>query len=400
MGPVTYLSQGKFHRSIQCQRTGCKVTYGLIGDWGDVHQLYYPQKIKVDDYSKSIVLYILPSGCSRYVGVFLDRAALIKCVRMVAIDRPGAGGTPLCTGADRLIMSRKQTISVLEAIGYGDGNGKIDILTHSAGWFYALDLMTERADLFTKDTRVVFASPFIPTHRSGTVILSLLPRSVVELAPLGNSVLKACGNAADWSSGVSQGLGVSSLGSLKFRKKSSEEEERRKDQIRQKSIARFATAKFHPPYDANVSLEKVAYQEKGELKSNLHPKTQKPLKNAASLLFEYLEIEGGVKAATEDFLFCLGKVDGVTNEKLDTWTQEKLLELAAKKEQDGQARILVVWAEKDFLIPKKGQLYFDTLLSQAGLEAEKWMMADAGHDDALSSQEVSEAIIDSFVRQK
>lgn len=405
MGPVMYLSQGKFHRSIHCDRTGCKVTYGLIGDWSEKYHFYYPRKITKDGSDRPIILYILPSGCSRYVGIFLDRVASLKGVRIVAIDRPGAGGTPMCSGPDRLSISRKQTISVLEALEYGNGKSKIHVLTHSAGWFYALDLLTERPDLFTKETRIVFTSPFIPTHRSGNLVLSMLPRSVIQLAPTGMSILKFGGNAISWSSGISQSLGIRSMANWK--NKSSIEEERRKNQIRQKSKVRLPTAQFHPPYDLNTALEKAAWQDdqgssstsrKASGNSNLHPKTQRPLKTAANLLFEYLEIEGVVRAATEDFLFCLGKVEGVTNEKLDTWTQEKMLQLA--KQEDGIANLLIVWAEKDFLIPTKGQLYFDTLLSQAGLEAEKWMMADAGHDDVLASQQVSEAIIDSFTRQQ
>lgn len=84
----SYLAQGKFHRSFVCPRTGLRATYVDIGE---------PDGPPV--------LYFLPSGCSRYIAILLESAALAAGVRVVAMDRPGSGGTPRCELNDRVNIS-------------------------------------------------------------------------------------------------------------------------------------------------------------------------------------------------------------------------------------------------------------------------------------------------------
>jgi hypothetical protein len=93
---VEYLSRTNLHQRLpSCSRTGLPVTYMDAGD---------PQGIPL--------LFMLPSGCTRWVGIQLGKLfhrlahgrlltdrpleplARRYGVRLMAVDRPGCGGTP------------------------------------------------------------------------------------------------------------------------------------------------------------------------------------------------------------------------------------------------------------------------------------------------------------------
>jgi pimeloyl-ACP methyl ester carboxylesterase len=77
--PHAYLAQPQFHRSFRCSRTQKRVTYADVGDPNG-----------------SPVIYFLPSGCSRYLCIMSDGLAQEVGVRLIAMDRPGSGGTERC----------------------------------------------------------------------------------------------------------------------------------------------------------------------------------------------------------------------------------------------------------------------------------------------------------------
>ncbi|UZJ55739.1 hypothetical protein CBS101457_005059 [Exobasidium rhododendri] len=325
---------------------------------------------------------------------------------MVAIDRPGAGGNSSCAGVDRMRISTEQTISVLEALGYGDGKKRINVLTHSAGWFYALELIAQRPDLFSVNTRVTFLSPFIPTHCSGNTILAALPASVVRLAPSANTLLRTCTDGIQWSTGVSQDVG--SFISLKGSSTTKEDKVRKEKELverrrtKERSQVRLPSARFHPPYDSNLELGLEAWKSTPDTAVKvLHPGTGRPLKDGERLLFQYLEIEKTVEAATEDLLFCLGKVEGMSNAAMEKWMEVKLREVASAlhikkgEMQEGSApRLVIVWGETDFLIPVKGRRYLDALLDRTNVSNETWVMAKGGHDAAIASVQVMDDVLD------
>lgn len=411
MDAVQYLSQGKFHRSIFCQRTQSRVTFALIGDWGQQEHLYHPRPSSTERTSSRddgpLVLYILPSGCSRYIGILLDGLASSRGVRMVAIDRPGAGGTPLCPGVDRMQTSTKQTSSVLDFLGFS----QVNILTHSAGWLYALHLVTERPDLFAKTSRMVFCSPFVPAHLSGNLPLRWLPGSVVQLFPLVSSSLRTCGDAFSWSAGVSEGIGK--LGgvptnSAEGAKRERDQKEQAGKSIRHKSQRRIPSAHFHPPYSTHISIGLKSSDEPDQSASRsrsttssaaLHPRTGRPIKVGEDLLFEYFEMEGGAKAMAEEFLFCLGKVDGMDNQALERWICDKMQQFAriCNAGEGARKNVVLLWAEKDFLVPAKGREYLSSLFRSSGLAAKSWVMADGGHDSPMAAKEVMVEAFDSLV---
>lgn len=414
--PSIYLSQGRFHRSIKCPRTQQRVTFGLIGGWSEEYNNInaVPLESKQDD---RVILFVLPSGCVRYVGILLDGILKASKRRMIAIDRPGAGGTPPCERIDRMQLSTNHTLSVLEYMHVN----RVDILTHSAGWFYALNLITTSPTLFLRQneqSRWIFCSPFVPTHISGS-FLSILPKSVIGLAPQAGSALNAIGKAFSWSVtslpdnaiwGKDEEMEDLMRGGMK-----TAEQQQKDDKKREQSKQKYPKAHFHPPYSTHLIFGLDEWKKEAAIarakSSSLtlsdvrpkHPRTQRAMKSADELWMDYLTMENVMKAATEDFLFCLGKVEGMKNENLDRWTKEKLAAIAqlVKDTQGSSIESCIIWGDNDLLIPQKGKAYLKEMLekewcSKEAIRVEDWVMAESGHDSPLGSREVIEAMIEFY----
>lgn len=181
---VQHLCSRNFHQRIVCPRTGYPVTFAVCGDLESSH----------------VVLYCLPSGCSRYLGIFMHGICALVGVKLIAIDRPGSGGTRMCPPEERLHVSLLQTISVLCSLDLLDKQLRptglpITLLAHSAGIFYALNLIQhftshrvalrtsptgERLSPFGRRPRLLLSSPWVPTSVSKSP-LALLPRSVIRM---------------------------------------------------------------------------------------------------------------------------------------------------------------------------------------------------------------------------
>lgn len=149
-------------------------------------------------------------------------------VKLIAIDRPGSGGTPMCASQDRMKVALKQTVSVLCALGIlvrdpaagqADGTGlkptgpSISILAHSVGFLYALDLIQyftptrtrvgadadgtaspgessrvqrqqdkkrKSSSPFGRRPRLILSSPWVPTSQSKSP-LAMVPSSLVRM---------------------------------------------------------------------------------------------------------------------------------------------------------------------------------------------------------------------------
>lgn len=356
---IAHACQGRFHRSVVCPRTGHRVSFALIGHWdrGDV----YGVDVDVDAVKGALprcshlTLFLPPSGCSRYMGMLLDGVALAAGVAMLAVDRPGTGSVPMVAAQDRMRTSTDHVVSVLEALRVERVSA---ILTHSAGWFYALELVRSVPNLFSGDDkcRIVFSSPFVPTHLSSSA-LSLLPAGVVRMAPAASSLLGSCGKAISWSAGVRDQIGLGGGGSGKQPSASAGKAAAQNAASR----ARHPDAKFHPPYTPALP----------------QPHTD--------VILKYFNKENGVEAAVQDFLFCLGKTPNLSNQELETWTEERLDGLV-------DASVLVVWAGSDFMTPQRGRTYLQTAMQERGVELEEWVMAEAGHDETTASREVMRAV--------
>jgi hypothetical protein len=182
-----------------------------------------------------------------------------------------------------------------------------------------------------------------------------------------------------------------------------EKERVKNERIREKSATRLPGARFHPPYESHFSLGIEAWKTSSEVSAAqvVHPRTGYRLKEGRDLQMEYLAMEGCVEALTEDFLFCLGKVDGMNNEAMEAWIERKLKQVAEIYDTPATRRtgrsegldVVIVWAENDFMIPEKGRRYMDTLIERSHLKSEKWVMAGAGHDDPIVSMEVIQEVL-------
>lgn len=416
MDPCTYLSQVRFHQSIKCPRTNARVTFALGGDgWDTTVTQYYGRVGKSSSstgnyqHTGPLLLYMLPSGCSRLLGMLLEGICRAKKVSILAIDRPGCGGTPLCSSQDRIETSTNQTISVLEALQLDQPEQpQIRLVSHSAGWFYALALLEAAPQYFARTgspTRCVFSSPFIPTNLSST-LLSFLPKSLVALSP---TVLPVVRSGLGWSTGFGQDILSVSKG-LVFWKDADidpdltqepqeaerQELERKNYETRKRSKQKNPKARFHPPYASHLKFGLDAWKHpKMRLEETpLHPRTRRPLKTGADLLFDYFIDEGSVRGMTEDYLLCLGKLPGLGNDALTQWMLQGLqrsLEVSASLSGE-PVELVVLWGDNDFMIPRKGRDYMDTLLKDSkfasNVKYQQWVMAEAGHDATLFSEDV------------
>ncbi|WWC63394.1 uncharacterized protein I303_105994 [Kwoniella dejecticola CBS 10117] len=127
--PEGYLSLRKFNLRIpRCRRTNLPVTFSDIGAEDGIP-----------------VLYLLPSGCSRWIAAPMDPLLKIYRVRMIVIDRPGCGGTGEVPLDQRIDRSCEMIVSVLEHLKVRPAN----ILASSAGIYYALNLLTRHASAFS-----------------------------------------------------------------------------------------------------------------------------------------------------------------------------------------------------------------------------------------------------------
>ncbi|ORY35505.1 Alpha/Beta hydrolase protein [Naematelia encephala] len=149
--PQAYLSLLKFNRRLgRCPRTGLPVSYADIGDPSGVP-----------------LLWLLPSGCSRWFAAPQDPLCKHYGIRLIAIDRPGVGATPNVPLEDRIATSCNMTVSVLEHLGIKPNH----ILATSAGIYYALHLLVNHHETFFSQTSpppyLYLISPWSPLLPQG-----------------------------------------------------------------------------------------------------------------------------------------------------------------------------------------------------------------------------------------
>ncbi|KAJ9478938.1 hypothetical protein PHBOTO_002439 [Pseudozyma hubeiensis] len=418
MDPIVYLSQVRFHQSINCARTQSRVTFALGGDgWDSSTTAYYGSIEKKSStvpghyrHNGPILLYLLPSGCSRLIGMLLEGICRAHQVSILAIDRPGSGGTPMCALQDRLQIATQQTQSVLEALQLDQpGQPQMRLISHSAGWFYALALLEAAPQYFARPgcaTRCLFSSPFIPTSLSSSLTLSLLPKSLVALAP---KVLPVVSRSLSWSTGLGDEILNVSKGLVSWKdteidpELSQEEQRQEREKLesknresRQSSMAKNPQARFHPPYSPHLKQGLNAWKQPDQSAQNTprHPKTGRALKSGGDLLFDYVIEEGSMAGMTEDYLLCLGKAPGLDNEALANWMLAKLESAFAAVSglSSAPAKLVVLWGGADFMIPRKGRDYLHSVLKDPRFSEtityQQWEMAEGGHDATLFAEEV------------
>ncbi|SJX66278.1 uncharacterized protein SRS1_21046 [Sporisorium reilianum f. sp. reilianum] len=418
MDPVDYLSQVRFHQSVLCCRTKSRVTFALGGNGWDPAVTTHYGGIGTSSLSTNatylhqgpILLYVLPSGCSRLLGMLLEGICRANKVSVLAIDRPGSGGTPMCPLEDRIEVSTQQTLSVLEALQLDKPEQpQIGLVSHSAGWFYTLALLKAAPHYFARPdspTRCVFSSPFLPTSISSSLTLSLLPKSLVALSP---KVLPAVSRTLGWSTGLGEDILDISKGLLSWKDAdidpslSGEQQRLERERLKKKNHERREASKrknpharFHPPYASHLKLGLDAWK-KPDMQAEgtpRHPKTNRPLKSGGDLLFDYFTAEGSMEGMAQDYLLCLGKAPKLDNDALTRWMLSRLQSsFEASTALSGKSvELVVLWGGDDFMIPRKGRDYLDSVLKSSKfartVNYQQWEMAEGGHDATMFSEDV------------
>ncbi len=422
MDPVAYLSQVRFHQSIQCRRTQSRVTFALGGNGWDAAVTSKYGSINTAASSTEgyyhqgpLLLYLLPSGCSRLLGMILEGICRESNVSILAIDRPGSGGTPMCPLEERIQIATQQTLSVLEALQLDrPGMPQLRLLSHSAGWFYALALLQTAPQYFARPDsppKIVLSSPFVPTSQSSSTMLSLLPRGLVALTP---KIMPVLGRGINWSTGMVDDIAAVGKGWVAWsstdvdpaqsheRKRAEREKlDRKNREVRRRSQQKHPDARFHPPYESHLKFGLDAWKHTDVTPETRphHPKTGRPLKSGGDLLFDYFQEEGSMAGMCEDYQLCLGNAPSLNNEALTRWIVERLEQVFTSivSLSSLPVQLIVVWGDADFLIPRKGRDWLDSVLKRherdSNVKYERWDMAEAGHDAPLFSEEVMNAVL-------
>ena len=430
-----------FHRRIYCQATSSAVTFAVCGQLN----------------SETTILYCLPSGCLRYIGIFLDGICKMAGVRLIAIDRPGSGGTMPCPLKSRLKMSLRQTISVLQSLDLLDKDEKpcsdspIVVMAHSVGSLYALQLLayfnpptTTKVSPFGPRPRLILSSPWVPTSISRSNLLLLPPRLVRLNTTITPGLTKAVGAMGTsmgmvsstgkhwlhWSAGIAK---VSSTPNIHARIEGQDQQEDTTSKeetnpffnvygteppispvtlhgqkVRSEARRKWSHCHFLPPHESHLrySFDDRSFPPDS---SCAHPATGKPfhlnVQTGSQLLIDYMLSEG-YTGVTEDFLLSLGHAPELPNTALEQLIKDGIRSLAGSRKG---ADVTIVWASGDKLVPARGRTWLDGLWREAVVSSferrglagsvrfERLEMADAGHDATMASEAV---VIDLLRRAK
>ncbi|KAI5452465.1 hypothetical protein NCC49_000628 [Naganishia albida] len=168
---VEYLSRINLHQRLpSCSRTGLPVTYMDAGDPGGVP-----------------LLFMLPSGCTRWIGIQLEPLARRYGVRLIAVDRPGCGGTPWMGLGCRIDKSTDMVVSVLEHLHVRIKH----IVVASGGIYYTLRLLTRHAEsilcedsegnMFPRLYNIAPWSPVLTGDEAYFQPLNLIPTPLIKI---------------------------------------------------------------------------------------------------------------------------------------------------------------------------------------------------------------------------
>ncbi|EIN12278.1 hypothetical protein PUNSTDRAFT_118188 [Punctularia strigosozonata HHB-11173 SS5] len=365
--PAIYLADGRFHRSLRCPRTDKRVTFAEIG----------PS-------SGSPVLVFLPSVCTRYVAIYLDLLAEELGVRLIAMDRPGCGGTERCELRERLDVACMMTRSLVEHLNLTD----MTLLACSAGFIHLLEYMRRYSgQTSASHPTVILVSPWVPGNR----YLSLIPAPLIEhqdvilpsVQRTVGSTIQAYGRVKQYASRILPARKETPQveASKKTNTASGEEEEGKKKRKKQK-----------PPTTTLTAYSFALSDHSGE---------------SEDLVSKYRVAES-MQGMGQEHLLCLGKdvpVQQFGDVKCKVgsreWMQWTLAEIgrqvASTENTVQKVEVHVWWGEKDGLVPKSARDYLDQIFtSESAMTAFSYhprVLPGVGHDDPVSYLEgVGEAL--------
>ncbi|KAF7981802.1 hypothetical protein HWV62_31905 [Athelia sp. TMB] len=381
--PYEYLASIEFHQTFFCARTQTRVSY-----------------IDAGDKNGPLLFYILPSGCSRWVAVFLEGYARSKGVRLVAADRPGQGCTARVPLASRIDTSTAQTLSLMEHLRLG--GQKVSFLTHSAGIFFLLPVLqhllhSPAPTLPAISGGMFLSSPWIPASVSGHKFFPFIPAS---LATAGHHVIPRVIGSVNWLSSMTDGVGDSLKSVLAISGVSigappsgTPESKRKLDKAakkeREASLRAHPTADIHPPFAPQSAVFLTSPRMRAWIAEHMGAKVSGEL--GPELVFTYMSAEG-FWGMSQEHALCLGGGVPDGEKGLVRALQAGWEGVGTAWQGQGSTDLMVAnyWASGDGMIPLKGRDWFDALMTQTpGIAYERHELgAGAAHDTPISTEEV------------
>ncbi|GAA5857386.1 hypothetical protein JCM8547_002254 [Rhodosporidiobolus lusitaniae] len=335
-------------------------------------------------------------GHHRCASCLLDGLFASSGVRLITVDRPGAGRSTMVPLRDRSRVSFEALLAVLKK----EGVTELSLLSHSNGLIYALYFLLHLPPHLTVKTWTL-SSPYVPPWLSSHIPLTLArwvpPALTANLGPIAitaHKVIDPFVKSASWSAGVSGvlvelsgawGVAIVSPGSHPAGGAEAGAGGEEDAPPPSEAEARAQRARFRdlnsrrPPHKQLFGGEfygptlfakgmKIAF---GEGKEGMGQEAQVCLRQG----------EAGLRGAW------VGKEvekEGVREGEI----LEKAFEaLKERWEKEGEAvRMRVAYGKDDGLVYAKGRAYLRALLVDKLklVETEKWQeIEDTGHDDPL-----------------
>ncbi|QRV76509.1 alpha/beta hydrolase family protein [Ceratobasidium sp. AG-Ba] len=264
-------------------------------------------------------------------------------IRVISIDRPGCGGSPLCPLKSRLDTASDNARSVLEYLGVDPENTAI--ATHSAGAVHP--------DIFPRNPRVFMTSAWVPVSSSGQMGLNLVPSVLVSnfhnLMPPFLPLINASSASLAFSKGLLKGSSKS-------------------DPI------------FTPPHAIRpLSSAPTTFHSNHALKISA---------NDNKAILDCVTKLEPMQGVSEDYMLCLGRGEGSIDAQ---WYSLMAAKISSRfLERGARVHFELWWGLKDGLIPVRGQRWFTELLvaQKPTFDVVAFELIGAGHDDLLSFAEV------------
>ncbi|KAL3467181.1 Alpha/Beta hydrolase protein [Aspergillus heterothallicus] len=352
--PIPLISTARFHRRLTLPTTHGPqpLTYALVGS---------------DNPTAPTILFVPGMFASRYLGIPQHILAERSGIRMLIIDRFGMGGSADVPLARRLSTWCEVVPALLQELRIE----KVDIVAHSAGTIYTLNMLLHETCRERISGTVVFLAPWVPpqnSHQTSMQLAQYIPSPAFKLwhqiprffVTQATPVLASSGAAVRTLSAASGTI---------FNQRQEEEDRT------------FLEANYR-----RVEREYgVPVAEQAEL---------------ARLAVNYMFSENTVGANSEA-LQCLRKGEGadwgVVGE-YGSWVSG-FVEQEKRRRRDGGdgrvgIRVRVFYAAKDALTGRKGQDYFEQCWRDVaeGVDFESKWVPGTDHDTVSQAAEVWEQI--------
>ncbi|ORX38407.1 Alpha/Beta hydrolase protein [Kockovaella imperatae] len=390
--PEGYLANRNFSRRLaKCPRTGLPVSYADFGDPDGVH-----------------VLYLLPSGCSRWLATIQDPLAKRYGIRLIAIDRPGVGAIPMVPLKDRIRSSCEMMVSVIEDLGIKLAH----MIATSGGVYYALYLLLHHPEAFISSLNpppflylVAPWSPLLPASHPDyySSAFTWLPDKLIETSHLTVPHVMKVANTA-YSAWVSSSEAVGSTWSYAKSLWSG--------QVPTPQRERQANSIPAPLPDTPSLSAGQAGNENVEQESDVESYGEASFQYFSRLWKSYpavftdviqayfmAENNGGVG---QEHLLCLNRGPENTGHE---WLENSVADLARvladaqstgrrRNEDDGlpiprPLNVHIWWGWEDGMVPRQGQLWFNKVIQShpKKLRVEVHNVPDGDHGDLMMRPE-------------